>query len=161
MLKRERDVVEWTVFGFNLGISVFILGNKKQESPLQRESFLPQLNSSRPHIFRHSVRDVFSESRSHPSRLSSLLTIVVIVITSVNQIESSPDLPPMITWQSLVPMGPSRQLFLFGFMVFALYALPERLTLVFLLCLIHTQSPTSASHHCPNHKCHFKIMWKK
>ena len=67
----------------------------------------------------------------------------------------------MITWQSLVPMGPSRQLFLFSFMVFALYALPERLTLVFLLCLIHIQSPASASHHCPNHKCHFKITWKK
>ena len=67
----------------------------------------------------------------------------------------------MITWQSLVPMGPSRQLFLFSFMVFALYALPERLTLVFLLCLIHIQSPASASHHCPNHKCHFKITRKK
>ena len=29
MLKRGRDVVEWTVFDFNLGISAFILGNKK------------------------------------------------------------------------------------------------------------------------------------
>ena len=110
------------------------------------------------------MRDLFSGSRSHPSRISSVLTIVVIIITSVNQIESVPDLPLMITWQFPVPMGPSsRQFFIFGFMVFVPYVLPEHFTLVFLVYLIYTQSPAPTSHHCchGHSNCHYKIIRKK
>src|SRR5436309_3551769 len=61
-------------------------------------------------------------------------------------------------------MGPSsRQFFIFGFMVFAPYVLPEHFTLVFLIFLIYTQSPAPTSHHCchGHSNCHYKIIRKK